>query len=139
MACITSKVDAIGLSATGKLATCSALGRAPDLFLVHWPGAWVYGGGPPDIGGQRARRLRAESWRVLEDLHIAGEAKAIGVCNYTAAHLEELLLNCRVKPHVMQSELHVHFQQRELRALCAKHGIVFQAYAPLGGDSARHV
>jgi diketogulonate reductase-like aldo/keto reductase len=55
-----------------------------DLYLIHWP----------------ATEKRGESWKALEEIFASGRAKAIGVSNYTARHLEELLANSKVVPAV---------------------------------------
>ena len=86
-----------------------------DLYLLHWPVA--------------GRRL--ESWRALERLHAEKRARAIGVSNFMPAHLEELLAHAQVVPAVDQIEVSPFLQQRETRALCARHGIVVEAYSPL--------
>ncbi|MGG1215247.1 aldo/keto reductase [Micromonospora provocatoris] len=86
-----------------------------DLYLIHWPGKDKY----------------AESWRALEDLYDQGKIKAIGVCNFTVAHLEKLLTFARIKPVINQVEFHPRLQQVELRAFCDKHQIQLEAWAPL--------
>ena len=86
-----------------------------DLYLIHWP--------------VQGRRL--DSWKILEELHAEGKARAIGVSNYMPHHLDELLAVATTPPAVNQVELHPFLQQRETRAACAKHGIVVQAYSPL--------
>jgi diketogulonate reductase-like aldo/keto reductase len=86
-----------------------------DLYLVHWP----------------VERLRGESWRAMERILADGKARAIGVSNYTVRHLEELLAKATVPPAVNQVELSPFLQQRELRAFCARHGVVVEAYGPL--------
>lgn len=86
-----------------------------DLYLIHWPGKDKY----------------AESWRALEDLYDQGKIKAIGVCNFTVAHLEKLLTFARIKPVINQVEFHPRLQQVELRAYCDKHQIQLEAWAPL--------
>ena len=67
--------------------------------------------------------LRAESWRALEQGLEDGKARAIGVSNFLVPHLEHLLSNCRVVPHVNQIEVHPAFQQRELTSFCKDKGI----------------
>lgn len=121
-----------------------------DLWLMHWPGpawstmnrrndeiaehgAWHYaveGHGKDEIVA-----LRAETWRGMEEAHRRGLARAIGVSNFTVAHLEALKRTATIwPPAVNQVECHPHYQQEELRAYCEKEGIVLQAYASLGGQ-----
>jgi diketogulonate reductase-like aldo/keto reductase len=52
------------------------------------------------------RRYSKETWRVLEEELAAGRCRAIGVSNYTAAHLDELATYARVMPAVNQVEMH---------------------------------
>jgi diketogulonate reductase-like aldo/keto reductase len=86
-----------------------------DLYLIHWP-----------VAGKRL-----DSWRALERLHGDGRARSIGVSNFLVPHLEELLGKAKQVPAVNQIELSPFLQRRETRALCAKHGIVVEAYSPL--------
>lgn len=97
-----------------------------DLYLVHWP--------VPSKG------LFVETWRALQDVYADGRAKAIGVSNFTAAHLGRLLAETDVLPAVNQVELHPFLPQDELRALHAEHGIATEAWSPLGqgGELLRH-
>lgn len=86
-----------------------------DLFLLHWP-----------VPGKRL-----DSWRALERLRATGRTRAIGVSNYVEHHLEELLAHAHEPPSVNQIEVSPFLQQRGVRALCARHGIVVEAYSPL--------
>ncbi|HMF40119.1 MAG TPA: aldo/keto reductase [Polyangia bacterium] len=86
-----------------------------DLYLIHWPVA--------------GRRL--ESWRALERIHAEGRARSIGVSNFLVPHLQELLGKAKRIPAVNQIEVSPFLQRRDTRALCAKHGIVVEAYSPL--------
>ena len=86
-----------------------------DLYLIHWP-----------VAGKRL-----DSWRALERIHEDGRARSIGVSNFLVPHLEELLGKATRVPAVNQIELTPFLQRRETRALCAKHGIVVEAYSPL--------
>jgi diketogulonate reductase-like aldo/keto reductase len=65
--------------------------------------------------------------------------RAIGVSNYTARHLQELLQVCAAEnlpvPAVNQVEFHPFCQQPELRALCKEHGVVLTAYTSLGQNN----
>jgi len=63
--------------------------------------------------------------------------RAIGVSNFTVAHLEHLKTIATVwPPAVNQVELHPMYQQAELQDYCRKEGIRLQAYASLGGQDA---
>lgn len=98
-----------------------------DLYLIHWPGTQGL-----VVGDQRNPGNRAQSWATLEELHAQGKLKAIGVSNYTPAHMRELMQSCKVPPAVLQVEFHPKLCQAELRSVCAEYGVCFQAYSSLG-------
>lgn len=102
-------------------------GSNVDLCLVHWPGVAKTPAGSP-----LNAHARRETWRVLEDLYRQGRFRAIGVSNYTVAHLRELLGYAEVRPAANQVECHPRCPQPELRAFCAEQGIALVAYSPLG-------
>jgi diketogulonate reductase-like aldo/keto reductase len=74
-----------------------------------------------------------EAYRALERLLEDGKVRAIGVSNFMVDHLTKLLEKAKVIPAVNQIELHPYFQQREGQALHAEHGILTQAWSPIGG------
>ena len=84
-----------------------------DLYLIHMP----YG----DYHG---------SWRAMEELYRNGKIKAIGVCNFLPDRLTDLILSHEIVPAVNQIELHPFCQQRALRQIMARYGIVPMAWAP---------
>jgi diketogulonate reductase-like aldo/keto reductase len=86
-----------------------------DLYLLHWP-----------VAGKRL-----DSWRALERIHAEQRARAIGVSNFLAPHLGELLARCNLPPAVDQIELTPFLQRRATVALCKQQGIVIEAYSPL--------
>ncbi|MHA7305168.1 aldo/keto reductase [Arthrobacter sp. TMN-49] len=88
-----------------------------DMFLIHWP--------CPE------RQLFIPTYKALESLYQQGRVRAIGVSNFEAEHLEQLLDACQVVPAVNQVELHPRLPQTELRALHAELGIATQAWSPL--------
>src|SRR5271165_6015252 len=89
-----------------------------ELYLIHWP---------------VPRRDRfVETWRALEEILGRGAVRAIGVSNFRVPDLERLLEETEVVPAVNQIELHPGFPQDELRAFHAEHGIVTEAWSPLG-------
>jgi diketogulonate reductase-like aldo/keto reductase len=74
-----------------------------------------------------------EAYRALETLLAQGKVRAIGVSNFMVDHLTRLLEVAGVVPAVNQIELHPYFQQREVQAFGAGHGILAQAWSPIGG------
>jgi diketogulonate reductase-like aldo/keto reductase len=85
-----------------------------DLYLIHYP-----------------VRERRQSWRALEALRAEGEARSIGVSNFTIRHLRELLAETKTVPAVNQVEFHPYLYQRDLLDFCGGEGIAIVAYSPL--------
>jgi diketogulonate reductase-like aldo/keto reductase len=77
--------------------------------------------------------LTLDAYRALETLVGDGKVRAIGVSNFMPEHLERLLANTSIVPAVNQIEVHPYFQQRALQRLHARHGILTQAWSPIGG------
>jgi diketogulonate reductase-like aldo/keto reductase len=74
-----------------------------------------------------------EAYRALETLLADGKVRAIGVSNFMVEHLTTLLDRCNVAPAVNQIEVHPYFAQREVQKFAAAHGILTQAWSPIGG------
>ena len=91
-----------------------------DLLILHqaWPAEFD-------------RTLGA--YRALETLLEQGKVRAIGVSNFMVDHLTRLLEVASVVPAVNQIEVHPYFQQREVQDFGTEHGILNQAWAPIGG------
>lgn len=89
-----------------------------DLYLIHWPGA--------DIG------TYVDSFGGLMKSKEVGDTRSIGVCNSHEHHLDDLISLAFVTPAVNQIELHPQLNQAALRAVNKGHGIVTEAYSPLG-------
>ncbi|GAA1496693.1 aldo/keto reductase [Paeniglutamicibacter kerguelensis] len=73
------------------------------------------------------------AYKALEKLYSDGKVRAIGVSNFMVEHLSRLLAATEVVPAVNQIEMHPYFQQRDVVALDAAHGILTQAWSPIGG------
>jgi diketogulonate reductase-like aldo/keto reductase len=73
------------------------------------------------------------AYRALEKLLADGRVRAIGVSNFMSEHIERLLAETDIVPAVNQIEVHPFFQQAELQRLNAQHGILTQAWSPIGG------
>jgi diketogulonate reductase-like aldo/keto reductase len=74
-----------------------------------------------------------EAYRALETLLADGKVRAIGVSNFMVDHLTALLDKATVVPAVNQIEVHPYFTQRPVQAFGAEHGILTQAWSPIGG------
>jgi len=77
--------------------------------------------------------LTLDAYRALEQLLADGKVRAIGVSNFMPEHLTRLLAETSVVPAVNQIEVHPYFRQSELLALNTEHGILNQAWSPIGG------
>jgi 2,5-diketo-D-gluconate reductase A len=78
-------------------------------------------------------RLTLNAFRALEKLLADGEVRAIGVSNFMPDHLDRLLAETSVVPAVNQIEVHPYFRQTEVLGADAAHGILSQAWSPIGG------
>lgn len=88
-----------------------------DLYLIHWPA--------PSLG------MYVDSYGGLIQARELGLARSIGVCNFTAEHLDDVIDLAFETPSVNQIELHPLLNQAQLRAANAERGIITQAYSPL--------
>ncbi|MGW9113306.1 aldo/keto reductase [Microbacterium sp. NPDC055683] len=93
------------------------LGRI-DLLLIHWP-------------NPKTDRY-VEAWGALIEAKERGLVGAIGVCNFLPEHLERLERETGVLPEVNQIELHPYFPQEDQLRFDAEHGILTEAWSPLG-------
>ena len=96
-----------------------------DLYMLHWPV-------PSDFDDTVA------AWKAAETLLGEGRVRAIGVCNFSAAHLDELLAQTAIVPAVNQVELHPFLTQTGLQENNRRLGIVTQAWSPIGGVYGRN-
>lgn len=86
-----------------------------DLYLIHQP----YG----DVAG---------AWKAMEEAKEEGKLHSIGVSNMTPKMYETLTADFETKPAVNQVEFNPTFQQKPLRDLLKKDGVILEAWYPLG-------
>ena len=96
----------------GRLKLAGRLGlNVIDLYLIHWPGRDQY----------------KETWRAFERLYSEGSVRAIGVSNFQAHHLRDLIDEGGTVPAVNQVELHPGLiavqDSAELTAFSLRHGV----------------
>lgn len=73
----------------------------------------------------------------MEEAVEAGRVRSIGLSNFSAAKVREILDVARIAPAVLQVEAHPYWNQHALKAELDGTGIVFEAWYPLGhGDRA---
>ena len=89
-----------------------------DLFLIHWP--------------IPTNDLYVETWRALCELKESGRARSIGVSNFLVEHLERIIDATGEVPAVNQIEVHPQYQEEGLRHYLGEHGVLTEAYSPLG-------
>jgi 2,5-diketo-D-gluconate reductase A len=89
-----------------------------DLLLIHWPNP--------------AQDRYVDAWRGLIALREAGLVRAIGTSNFKPAHLQRLIDETGVAPEVNQVQLSPVWSKATEREFHAQHGIVTEAWSPLG-------
>lgn len=77
--------------------------------------------------------LTIGAYKALEKLYADGKVRAIGISNFMPAQLDRLLAETEIVPAVNQIEVHPYFRQSQLLAADTEHGILNQAWAPIGG------
>ena len=73
------------------------------------------------------------AYKALESLLAEGRVRAIGVSNFMPHHLDALLAQTDIVPAVNQVEVHPYFAQPQVQEANTKHGILTQAWSPIGG------
>jgi 2,5-diketo-D-gluconate reductase A len=91
-----------------------------DLLILHTPAPVRF-----------AQTVQA--YTALEALLADGKVRAIGVSNFMAHHLRDLLAQIDVVPTLNQIELHPFFTQPTVQQADAADGILDQAWSPIGG------
>jgi len=116
-----------------------------DLYIMHYPTSWA--NRQTDIdditdatmmpkneqGGSHQNPVPIlDTYKAMEALVDAKLVDSLGISNVSLEEAKEVLAGCRIKPAAIQVECHPCLPQTELKALCVEHGIVLQAYCPLG-------
>ncbi|MGW8483859.1 aldo/keto reductase [Microbacterium sp. NPDC055903] len=91
---------------------------AIDLHLIHWPNP--------------AQGEYVQAWTALVEAQQRGIVRQIGVSNFLPEHLERIEAETGVRPVVNQIELHPYFPQTEQLAYHQEHGILTEAWSPIG-------
>ncbi|MEU3280355.1 aldo/keto reductase [Streptomyces antibioticus] len=84
-----------------------------DLYLIHQPYGDVY-----------------SEWRAMQDLYREGRTRAIGVSNFHADRLVDLIDHNDVVPAVDQIETHPFHQRKADQHLMREHGVQLESWGP---------
>lgn len=119
-----------------------------DLYLVHFPIAlsyvdfndryppeWLFDPAAENPGMQLDAVPLSETWGAMEQLVQNGLARQIGVCNYSASLLHDLMSYARIKPAMLQIESHPYMTQEALLRTAQQYNIAVTAFSPLGALS----
>jgi diketogulonate reductase-like aldo/keto reductase len=92
-----------------------------DSYLLHGPYNF------PGLGDEDW-----EVWKAIEEIHRSGRTGAIGISNVNHLQLGELVSKASIKPMMVQNRCYANRGwDREVRAICRKHGIVYQGFSLL--------
>lgn len=119
-----------------------------DLYLIHFPIAleyvpfdlryppeWFHDPEDAALKMKLASVPIHETWAAMESLHDQKKASHIGVCNFGTSLLRDLLSYARVRPALLQVEMHPLLTQEKLLRFCQQQSIAVTAFSPLGAES----
>ena len=84
-----------------------------DLYLIHQPFGDYYG-----------------EWRCMEELYKNGKIKAIGVCNFFADRLVDLIMHNEIIPAINQVEVNPFYQKNDYQTIMNEYNVQMQSWAP---------
>lgn len=109
-----------------------------DLYLIHWAVAFEHGEDIEPLDENGLARFEhvslQETWQAMEELANKKLARSIGVANYSATLLADLLSYAKIKPVINQIEVHPYHAQDELIKFCQARGVAVTAYSPLSSS-----
>ena len=119
-----------------------------DLYLVHFPIAlkyvdfndryppeWIFNPEDEHPAMEPDAVPLSETWTAMEGLVENQLARKIGVCNYSAVLLHDLMSYARIKPAMLQIESHPYLTQEALIRTAQSYNIAVTAFSPLGALS----
>lgn len=92
-----------------------------DSYVLHAP-----------QGGRGLADVDWAIWEALEAAYDRGQVRRIGISNAGVPHLEDLVTHARIPPATVQNRCFARDGwNRNVRALCAEHGIAYQGFSLL--------
>ncbi|KAI2473605.1 Aldo/keto reductase [Annulohypoxylon bovei var. microspora] len=102
-----------------------------DLYLMHWPVAFIPGEGTALDGNTSI----IDTWRAMEGLVRANLTRHIGISNFAKRDVETILDICTICPYAHEFETHPYLQQQDFVDFHNEEGIKVIAYSPLGNTN----
>ena len=87
-----------------------------DMMLLHHPGAG-------DV----------QAYRAMEAYVAQGKIRSLGLSNWYMEELTEFLPQVKIRPALVQNEIHPYYQEQDVVPFIQSLGIVVQCWYPLGG------
>ncbi|PAV88806.1 hypothetical protein WR25_12069 isoform B [Diploscapter pachys] len=97
-----------------------------DLMLIHWPTSF-----DGKIGDPNTPPDHLETWKALEWAHKIGKVKSLGLANFNHKQIDHVLSGAKIKPVVLEAEMHPYYQQKKMKDYLKKNGMALIAYSPL--------
>lgn len=93
-----------------------------DIFLINWPNPVQY--------RDKYEEISEETWRALESLYKSGKTRAIGLANYEARHIEQILVHSEIAPMVNQARIYPGFPFDDNLQCANEHSIQTIGFLP---------
>ncbi|KAH6892746.1 D-xylose reductase [Coprinopsis sp. MPI-PUGE-AT-0042] len=115
-----------------------------DVFYIHFPVALQYvdpkdsyPSGWSNLEGKvvESKASIQETWQAMENLVDLGLVKSIGISNFQGALIIDLLRYARIKPAILQVEIHPYLTQTALVDFAKSQDIAITAYSSFGPQS----
>ncbi len=119
-----------------------------DLYLIHfpislmyvpiesrYPPGWIFNPDAENPQMEFAPVPIQQTWQAMEELVEEGLVKNIGFCNFTTGLITDVLSYARIRPSVLQVELHPYLTQEKLIKYCEQENIAVTGFSPLGALS----
>ncbi|CAN8106187.1 unnamed protein product [Discula destructiva] len=111
--------------------TLSRLGLEQlDLYLMHWPVAFV-----PGTTDLDTTVSIVDTYKTMEALVRANLTRHIGISNFARKDVEAILEICEICPYAHEFETHPYLQQQDFVDFHTHAGIRVIAYSPLGNTN----
>lgn len=137
---ITTKIPGpIGSDAVQKMVLNETLPKLGveyvDLLLIHTP--CLDFKDFPNKCGSKLQKERLDTWHGITELRKQGKVRAIGVSNYLAEQVKEVIDEFKEAPAVNQVQWHLAHHDETLRSAMHSYGVTLEAWASLGGPTAQ--